>query len=138
MRVRSPDAAQWLHGLDSYTNAEFGRARTLSGSESMCVACSREAGTTDASGLCPTCVTQRQPDTTTIVLFRSAKSPGHAAVIFALNTIRIGTFGRSAALPKWFQALHLHFPLWPALVAIAICAFLLTWFRVADRRISSA
>ena len=73
MRVTNPEAAQWLHQLDSYTNAEFGRARTLSAHEAVCVACSGQAGPTDISGLCPTCAAQRQPDTSSIVLFRPRK-----------------------------------------------------------------
>ena len=35
----APEALQWLHGLDTYTNAEFGRARTLSGVRDECVGC---------------------------------------------------------------------------------------------------
>ena len=73
MRVTNPEAAQWLHQLDSYTNAEFGRARTLSAMEAVCVACNREAATPDISGLCPTCAAQRQPDSSSIVLFRPRK-----------------------------------------------------------------
>jgi hypothetical protein len=74
MRVSSPEAAQWLHRLDSYTNAVFGRARTLSAIEDVCVACSRQATTTNISGLCRTCAAQRQADTANIVLFRPRKT----------------------------------------------------------------
>ncbi len=73
MRVSSPEAAQWLYRLDSYTNAEFGRARTLSAIEDVCVACNRQATTTNISGLCRTCAAQRQADTANIVLFRPRK-----------------------------------------------------------------
>jgi hypothetical protein len=69
MRVSNPDAARWLHRLDSYTNAEFGRARTLSAMDAVCVACSREAAAVHISGLCSTCAAQRQPDNSSIVLF---------------------------------------------------------------------
>ena len=74
MRVSSPEATQWLHRLDSYTNAEFGRARTLSAMDVECVACSRYATTTNISGLCRTCVAQRQTDTANIVQFRQRKT----------------------------------------------------------------
>ena len=74
MRVSSAEATQWLHRLDSYTNAVFGRARTLSATEDMCVACSRQATTINISGLCRTCVAQRLADTANIVLFRQRKT----------------------------------------------------------------
>ncbi len=134
MRVNSPEAARWLHRLDSYTNAEFGRARTLSAIEDVCVACSRQAIKTDTSGLCPTCVAQRQPDNANIVLFRPRNTiRQEGAFIFALNTLRIGTLGRAAASPRWFSnPLHIH--AWAAVLIIAIAGFVFTWMRVADRR----
>ena len=35
-----------------------------------------------------------------------------AALIVSLNTLRIGTLGRAAASPAWFNALHVY--VWPA------------------------
>jgi exosortase/archaeosortase family protein len=57
-------------------------------------------------------------------------------LILALNTIRIGTLGRAAASPWWFTALHVY--IWPALLTIAIAAFVFAWMRVADRPRSTA
>ena len=74
MRVRSLDAAEWLYRLDSYTNAEFGRARTLSAIEDVCVACGKRTTETNVGGLCRACAAQRQPDTANIVLFRPRRT----------------------------------------------------------------
>ena len=43
---------------------------------------------------------------------RLAGAAGGAALILGLNTLRIGTLGRAAASPAWFDALHLY--VWPA------------------------
>jgi hypothetical protein len=70
MRLSSKDAMQWLYRLDSYTNAIFGRSRTLSASHESCVACAGSIPVPSPNGLCPKCAAQREPDTTEIVLFR--------------------------------------------------------------------
>ena len=57
---------------------------------------------------------------------------GGVALILILNTLRIGTLGRAAASPAWFNALHLY--LWPALLTLAIAGYVLAWMRLADRR----
>jgi exosortase/archaeosortase family protein len=51
-------------------------------------------------------------------------------LILALNTVRIGTLGRAAASPS-FGFLHLYF--WPALLVLAVAAYVFTWMRFADR-----
>jgi exosortase/archaeosortase family protein len=66
---------------------------------------------------------------------RAAGVAGGTAVILALNTIRIGTLGRAAASPRWFEALHVY--VWPAVLTIAIAGFVLTWMRAADRPFDS-
>ena len=43
---------------------------------------------------------------------RLAGAAGGAALILGLNTVRIGTLGRAAASPAWFNALHVY--VWPA------------------------
>lgn len=53
------------------------------------------------------------------------------ALILALNTLRIGTLGRVADSPAWFNALHLY--LWPAVLTLAIAGYVFTWMRLADR-----
>jgi exosortase/archaeosortase family protein len=59
-----------------------------------------------------------------------------AAVIVALNTIRIGTLGAVAGSPNLFAALHLY--VWPALLTLAIAGYVLAWMHVADRHPSLA
>jgi len=63
---------------------------------------------------------------------RVAGALGGIAMVLVLNTVRIGTLGRAAASPAWFAALHLY--AWPALLTLAIAAYVFTWMRVADRR----
>jgi hypothetical protein len=72
MRLSSKEAMQWLYRLDSYTNAVFGRSRTLSAGHGhdACVACAGPMPAQGSVGLCPKCAAQREPDTTEIVLFR--------------------------------------------------------------------
>jgi hypothetical protein len=54
-----------------------------------------------------------------------------AVLIAGLNTMRIGTLGLVAASPRWFTALHLY--VWPAVLTLAIAAYVLAWMRCADR-----
>jgi exosortase/archaeosortase family protein len=63
---------------------------------------------------------------------RAAGVAAGAGLILALNTIRIGTLGRAAASPRWFDALHVY--VWPAVLTIAIAGFVFAWMRVADNR----
>lgn len=57
---------------------------------------------------------------------------GGVALILALNAARIGTLGRAAGSPKWFNALHVY--VWPALLTLAIAAYVLIWMRGVERR----
>lgn len=52
------------------------------------------------------------------------------ALILALNILRIGTLGRAAASPAWFQALHVY--VWPAILTLAVAAYVFAWMRIAD------
>ena len=54
------------------------------------------------------------------------------ALIVGLNTLRLGSLGRVAASPPWFNVLHLY--VWPAVLTLAIAGYVLTWMRLADRR----
>ncbi len=67
---------------------------------------------------------------------RLAGAGGGIALILALNTMRIGTLGRIAASPSWFQAFHVYG--WPALLAVAIPAYVFVWMRRSDRQRVSA
>ncbi len=63
---------------------------------------------------------------------RLAGAVGGTGLILALNTVRIGTLGRAAGSPVWFEALHLY--VWPALITLAIAGYVFTWMRYADSR----
>ena len=63
---------------------------------------------------------------------RMAGAAGGAALILALNTVRIGTLGRVAASPAWFNTLHVF--VWPAVLTLAIAGYVFGWMRLADRR----
>ena len=63
---------------------------------------------------------------------RFAGAAGGAALILGLNTVRIGTLGRAAASPAWFNTLHVY--VWPALLTLAIAGYVFGWMRLADRR----
>jgi len=54
------------------------------------------------------------------------------ALILALNTIRIGTLGRAAASPYWFETLHVL--VWPAALTLAVAAYVFAWMRYANGR----
>ena len=58
------------------------------------------------------------------------------SLIFALNTMRIGTLGQAVASPAWFEALHLY--LWPAAITLAIAGYVFAWMRFTDRRLTPA
>jgi len=63
---------------------------------------------------------------------RLAGAGSGAALILGLNTLRIGTLGRVASSPAWFNALHVY--IWPAVLTLAIAAYVFVWMRRADRR----
>jgi exosortase/archaeosortase family protein len=63
---------------------------------------------------------------------RLAGAGGGAALILGLNTVRIGTLGRVAASPEWFNTVHVY--VWPALLTLGIAGYVFAWMRHADRR----
>ena len=69
------ELTDWLHSLDAYTNAEFGKARSLTAERQACVACDATAAALDGRGLCSRCAAKRIADHTEIVLFRALRRP---------------------------------------------------------------
>ena len=67
---------------------------------------------------------------------RLAGALGGVALILALNTVRIGTLGRAAGSRALFDTLHLY--VWPALLMIAIAAYVFTWMHMAGRARATA
>jgi hypothetical protein len=64
--------AAWLHRLDSYTNAEYGRPLTLSVEDGLCVACGAVTPL-GPDGACRACAAKRRPDSSEVLLFRPVK-----------------------------------------------------------------
>jgi len=62
---------------------------------------------------------------------RLAGAGGGVVLILGLNTLRIGTLGRAASSPEWFDTLHVY--VWPAVLMLAIAAYVFAWMRFADR-----
>ena len=70
-RIRSrAELKNWLYHLDSYTNAEFGYARSLHAGQHLCVGCGGHTPDPDVSGLCRKCAAKRRPDHADVILFR--------------------------------------------------------------------
>ncbi len=67
---------------------------------------------------------------------RLAGAAGGIALILTLNTLRIGTLGLAVTSPGWFNALHVF--VWPALLTVAIAAYVFAWMRVAEQPESRA
>jgi len=63
---------------------------------------------------------------------RLAGAAGGLTLVLGLNTLRIGTLGRAAASPAWFETLHLY--VWPAVLTLAIAGYVFGWMRFADGR----
>jgi len=59
---------------------------------------------------------------------RLAGAGGGVTLVLGLNTLRIGTLGRVAASPAWFETLHVY--VWPAVLTLAIAGYVLAWMRV--------
>ncbi|MGE3518181.1 MAG: hypothetical protein AB7J63_04465 [Vicinamibacterales bacterium] len=62
---------------------------------------------------------------------RLAGAAGGTALVLGINTLRIGTLGRSASSPALFETLHLY--VWPAVLTLAIAGYVFAWMRAADR-----
>jgi exosortase/archaeosortase family protein len=62
---------------------------------------------------------------------RLAGAAGGIALVLGLNTVRIGTLGLVVASPAWFNALHIY--VWPAVLTLAIAAYVFTWMRLSER-----
>jgi len=110
------------------TRLQAAAASALLGPSSLPIEATLECSGADALALCLAAIVA-YPARWRI---RAAGAAGGAAVILALNTIRIGTLGHAAASPRLFDALHVY--VWPAVLTIAIAGFVFTWMRVVERQ----
>jgi len=65
---------------------------------------------------------------------RLAAAGGGLGLILVLNTLRIGSLGRVAGSPAWFEVLHVY--LWPAVLVLSIAGYVFAWMRIADCRLA--
>jgi exosortase/archaeosortase family protein len=110
------------------TRLQGALAERLAGTPTMSVEVTLACSGADALALCLGAVLSYPVRWRT----RLAGAGVGAALILCLNTLRIGTLGRAAASPAWFNALHLY--VWPAVLTLAIAGYVFAWMRFADRR----
>src|SRR6202171_3383570 len=104
----------WMeaHAVLPFTRAQAAAAVGLFGTSALPIDVTLACSGADALALC-LCAIFAYP-----VQWRRrlAGAAGGAGLIVGLNTLRIGTLGRVAASPEWFNALHGY--LWPAVLKI--------------------
>ena len=61
---------------------------------------------------------------------RGSGAAGGIGLIVVLNILRIGSLGRVAASPAWFQALHVF--VWPTVLTFAIAGYVFWWMQRVD------
>jgi exosortase/archaeosortase family protein len=110
-----------------FTHAQAGLAVGLFGTPALPVEVTLACSGADALALCLGAVLAYPVPWRA----RLAGAGAGAALILGLNTLRIGTLGRVADSPAWFNALHVY--AWPALLTIAIAGYVFGWMRLADR-----
>lgn len=116
------------HVLLPFTRMQGGLAGGLFGTPTLPVAVTLACSGADALALCLGAILAYPARWRT----RLAGVAGGAAVIVGLNTLRIGSLGRAAASPAWFNTLHVY--VWPAVLTLAIAGYVFAWMRLADRR----
>ena len=110
------------------TRGQGGLAAGLFGAPTVPVEATLACSGTDALALCLGAVLAYPVKWSTRLLGAGAG----IALILSLNTLRIGTLGRAAASPAWFNTLHLY--VWPAVLTVAIAGYVFAWMRLADGR----
>ena len=116
------------HAVLPFTRAQAAVAVWLFGPSALPVQVTLACSGADALALCLGAILAYPVKWRT----RLAGAGGGAALILALNTLRIGTLGRVAASPEWFNTLHVY--VWPALLTLGIAGYVFAWMRLADRR----
>lgn len=126
--LRSP----WIqsHALVPVTQAQARVATGLFGTSSLPVDVTLACSGADATALCLAAIIA-YPATWRM---RLAGGGAGLALILGLNIVRIGTLGRAAASPAWFNTLHVY--IWPAVLTLAIAGYVFGWMRLADQRVA--
>jgi len=116
------------HAVLPLTRAQAGLAAGLFGTSALPVEVTLACSGADALALCLGAVLAYPVRWG----LRLAGAAGGVGVILVINTLRIGTLGRVAASPAWFNTLHVY--VWPAALTLAIAGYVFAWMRLADRR----
>lgn len=116
------------HVVLPVTRLQAGLGAWLLGAPTSPVEATLACSGTDALALCLGAVVA-YPVTWTR---RLAGAAGGTALILGLNTLRIGTLGRVASSPAWFNALHVY--VWPAVLTVAIAGYVFWWMSRAEIR----
>jgi exosortase/archaeosortase family protein len=114
------------HLVLPFTRVQAGIAVGLFGTSALPVEATLACSGADALALCLGAILAYPVTWRT----RVAGAGGGAALITGLNILRIGTLGRVAASPVWFNALHIY--VWPAALTLAIVGYVFAWMRLAD------
>jgi exosortase/archaeosortase family protein len=119
----------WIeaHAVLPLTRAQGGLAVGLFGEPTSPIEVTLACSGTDALALCLGTILA-YPVTWNA---RLAGAAFGTAIILSLNTVRIGTLGLAAASASWFNTLHIY--IWPAVLMLAIAAYVFTWMHFADR-----
>lgn len=114
------------HVLLPLTHAQGAAAVGLFGAPALPVEVTLECSGADALAMCIGTILAYP------VKWRSrlTGAAGGAALILAINTVRIGALGRAAASPAWFEILHVY--IWPAVLLLAIAGYVFAWMRFTD------
>ena len=105
------------HVVLPFTRLQGGLAAGLLGTPTLPVEVTLACSGADALALCLGAVLAYPVKWRT----RLAGAGGGVALILGLNTLRIGTLGRVAASPAWFNILHVY--VWPAVLTLAIAGY---------------
>jgi exosortase/archaeosortase family protein len=116
-----------VHVVLPFTRIQSDLAEAVFGTPALPVEATLACSGTDALSLCLGAILAYPRRWQT----RLAGAAGGTALIFGVNTLRIGTLGRAAASPWWFNTLHVY--VWPAVLTLAIAGYVLAWMRLADR-----
>jgi exosortase/archaeosortase family protein len=115
------------HVVLPLTRVQAGLAAGLLGTPTLPVEATLACSGADALALCAGAILAYPVKWRT----RLAGAAGGALLILGLNTLRIGTLGRVATSPAWFNTLHVY--VWPAALTFAIAGYVFAWMRYADR-----
>ena len=118
----------WIetHGVLPFTRLQGQLAARLSGLDTLPVDVSLACSAADAVALCLGAVLAYPA----AWRMRLAGAAGGLAVILTLNTARIATLGQAVRSPRWFELLHVY--AWPAVLLLAIAAYVFGWMRLVD------